>query len=49
VVDVQQVASRWRMTDADSDWDPRYDLNGDGIITVVDIMLVVAHWGETCP
>jgi len=48
VADIQQVASRWRMTDEDPEWDPRYDLNGDGIITVVDIMLVVAHWGETC-
>ena len=48
VADIMEVASRWRMTDDDPDWDPRYDLNGDGIITVVDIMLVVAHWGETC-
>jgi hypothetical protein len=48
VQDIQQVASRWRMTEADDDWDPWYDLNDDGIITVVDIMKVVAHWGETC-
>jgi hypothetical protein len=49
VQDIQQVASRWRMTEADDDWDPWYDLNDDAIITVVDIMLVAAHWGETCP
>jgi hypothetical protein len=36
------------MTDGDPDWEARYDLDGDGIITVVDIMLVVAHWGEPC-
>jgi len=36
-------------TDDDPDWDTRYDLDGDGIITVVDIMKVVAHWGESCP
>jgi len=47
--DIQAVASRWRMVYTDPAWNPRYDLNGDGIITVVDIMLVVAHWGETCP
>ncbi len=48
VADIMKVANCWRMTDEDPDWDPRYDLNSDGIITVVDIMLVVAHWGETC-
>ena len=49
VQDIMQVASRWRMTEADDDWDPWYDIHNDGIITVVDIMLVSAHWGETCP
>ena len=48
VDDIMQVASRWRMTDDDPDWDARYDLDDDRIITVVDIMLVVAHWGEIC-
>ena len=48
VADIQRVASRWRMVDTDPDWNRRYDLNGDGIITIVDIMLVAAHWGDTC-
>jgi len=48
VQDVMQVASRWRMTDADDGWDSWYDLDNDGKITVVDIMKVVARWGETC-
>jgi transglutaminase-like putative cysteine protease len=48
IQDVQQVASRWRTTDDDPAWDPSYDLDDDGIITVVDIMLVVAHWGKSC-
>jgi len=26
----------------------RYDLDKDGDIDIVDIMLVVKHWGETC-
>ena len=49
VADIMQVASRWRMTDEDPHWDPRYDLDDNGIITIVDIMLVVAVWGSTCP
>ena len=48
VADIQQVASRWRMTDNDPGWEPRYDLDEDGFITVVDIMMVAAHWGEGC-
>ena len=47
--DVMQVASRWRAKEGDPDYDPYYDLNRDGIINIVDIMMVVAHWGETCP
>ena len=48
VADIMQVASRWRMTDEDPHWDPRYDLDGDGIVTIVDIMKVATCWGETC-
>jgi hypothetical protein len=48
VQDIQEVASRWRMVETDSNWDALYDLDGDGIITVVDIMKVSAHWGDTC-
>jgi len=48
VDDIQQVPSRWRMTQADNDWDPRYDVNNDGNIDIVDIMKVSAHWGDSC-
>jgi hypothetical protein len=48
VADVMEVASRWRMTDQDADWDARYDVDGDGDTDVVDIMFVVARWGEAC-
>jgi hypothetical protein len=47
--DIMKVASRWRMTDNNPDWEACYDLNGDGIINIVDLMLVSAHWEETCP
>jgi len=48
VDDIMQVASRWRMTDADPNWDARYDLDDDGNIDIVDIMKVSAHWGDSC-
>ncbi|MFQ5858938.1 MAG: nitroreductase family protein [Anaerolineae bacterium] len=48
VEDIMEVASRWHTTDADPDWDALYDLDGDGIITIVDIMIVAVNWGATC-
>ena len=48
VADIQQVASRWRCKCWDSCYDPHYDFDGDCDIDIVDIMLVVKHWGETC-
>jgi hypothetical protein len=56
--DIGEVASRWRTScenpDPDNNGDTpnyeaRYDINQDCIINVVDIMLVVKHWEETCP
>ena len=57
IADIMEVASRWRLSAANPDpdndpttpnYEPRFDLYQDGIITVVDIMLVAVHWGETC-
>lgn len=55
IQDVGEVASRWRTScqNPDPDDNPAtpnygYDLDGDCIITVVDIMKVVKHWGERC-
>ena len=48
VVDIQQVASRWRMKSTDPGWDAFYDLDGDGDIDIVDIMKTVVRWGESC-
>ena len=56
--DIQAVAARWRLTAADPDPDadpstPNYgaafDQDGDGVITVADIMRVAAAWGNECP
>ena len=57
IADVMAVASRWRTScdnpdpDNNSDapnYDPYYDLDGNRDMDIVDIMLVVVHWGETC-
>lgn len=42
-VDVQTVADAWHTFDAS------YDQDGDGLVTIADIMRVVARWGERCP
>jgi uncharacterized repeat protein (TIGR01451 family) len=49
-LDIQAVADRWRMRDTDPGWGAAqpYDVDGNGIITVLDIMLVAAQWGP-CP
>lgn len=46
--DVLTVAGHWRETNADPNWDPRLDLDGDGRITVQDVTMVTARWGDTC-
>lgn len=48
VLDVMQVASRWKAVQGDPDYDLRYDLDSDGDIDVLDIMAVAGHWGEQC-
>lgn len=54
------VAIRWRLTAADPDpdhdentpnYEQKYDVAPDipdGIINILDIMTVQAHWGEEC-
>jgi len=48
VVDIMEVADRWRCRSEDECYDPCYDVDGDGDIDIVDIMLVVVHWGDAC-
>lgn len=40
-IDVHQVAVSWRCAEGDTCYQPRYDLDDDGVITIVDVMLVV--------
>ena len=46
--DIQPIANHWRCKCGDACYDPLYDLDGDCDIDIVDIMLVVKHWGKTC-
>ena len=48
IVDIMLATSYWNTSVGDTDYDPTYDLDSDGDIDIEDIMLVVAHWGETC-
>ena len=46
VVDIMQVARKWRCRSGEGCYKECYDLDKDGDIDIVDIMLVVVHWGE---
>jgi hypothetical protein len=48
VVDVQLVANLWRCAAGDGCYNGYCDLDANGRIDVVDIMLVAAQWGECC-
>ena len=48
ISDIMSVANWWRCKCGDPCYAPRYDLNGDCDIDIVDIMLAVARWGEVC-
>jgi hypothetical protein len=48
VADIMMAANKWHCQRGDDRYDERCDLDKDGDIDIVDIMLVVAHWGETC-
>jgi O-antigen ligase len=49
VADVQAVAGLWRCREGDGCYEATYDRDGDGVITVIDSMRVVAEWGWACP
>ena len=48
VADIMLAANRWRCRSGDACYHADYDLDNDGDIDIVDIMLVVIHWGDTC-
>ena len=46
--DIQQVVDLWRCRAGDSCYDELYDVNNDGDIDILDVLLVAAHWGKSC-
>ncbi len=44
IVDVQQVTARWGTAQGGPGYHARYDLDGDNIIGVADVILVASHW-----
>ncbi len=48
--DILAVAGNWDKTSSDPNWNQisDYDLDKDGDIDVVDVMLVAAQWGNSC-
>jgi len=44
-LDIQAVAQAWQTGPGDPGYDPRFDTNGDQVITVVDIQRFAAQWG----
>jgi len=42
------VASHWNTHVGDPNYDPASDMDADGDVDVVDIMIVASHWGDTC-
>ena len=46
IQDIMQVANRWRCREGDGCYEAVYDIDGDGDTDIVDIVLVVVHWGD---
>ena len=46
--DVTVIVERWRQPVQHPGWDPRFDLDGDGDVDIVDVESVVTAWGRRC-
>lgn len=44
-MDIQAVALAWQSTAGQPAYDPRYDVDGDQTITIVDVQTFAAQWG----
>jgi hypothetical protein len=44
VADIQQVSARWGAPAGDPLYHPRYDLNADAVLDVLDITIAAQAW-----
>ncbi len=44
-LDIQTVALAWQTVPGQPAYDPRYDVDGDQVITIVDVQTFAAQWG----
>lgn len=44
IADIQQVAARWLLATGDPGYHPRYDLNADDVIDVLDVIIDANAW-----
>jgi hypothetical protein len=49
VSDLTAIAAAWDQPPSTPTWDPRFDLDTDDDVDIIDIMLVTARWGAPCP
>jgi len=48
IIDVMAVVHRWGAVEGDPDYDPLYDMDGDGDIDIVDVQIEAGLWGRRC-
>ena len=48
IYDIQAIVAHWHQQEMDPDWNPRFDLDKNKIVDIVDIMRVAARWGIVC-
>ncbi len=49
VQDVAATAAEWRLQVGDPDWDPWFDIDGNQIVNIRDVVLVAKDIGSPCP
>lgn len=45
---IQIVVAHWGETPSSPGWEPRFDLNADGRVDIIDVMRTGAAWGTMC-
>ncbi|MGB3219734.1 MAG: PA14 domain-containing protein, partial [Anaerolineae bacterium] len=48
VEDIQTIVAHWGETPISPGWEPRFDLNADGRVDIIDVMRTGAVWGTMC-